>query len=435
VDVLTFDLSKKGGAFKPLNAVNNGPCHKRHANDQWLTNLADYKAARIPYARNHDASFCDAYGSEHTVDISAMFPNFDADPTLPENYDFPVTDEYTAVTLEAGTKTFYRLGQKIEHYIKKYHTLPPKDFHKWAVICEHVIRHYTEGWANGFYYDMPYWEIWNEPELDADDSQNKRCWGGTQAQFFDFYEIVAKHLKGCFPHLKIGGPAIAHGMDWADAFLAEMRKRGVKIDFFSWHIYCTTTARMQERASIVRGLLDKHGYTETESILNEWNYVRGWGEDFVYSIERIIDEKGAAFTAACMAEAQPSSIDMLMYYDARPCAFNGLFDIYTYRPLKGYYPFFWYGHFYDCEAEIRAENKLADIYPLCGVDKDGKVTAMIAYYTEQDDTAKEKTFTVDFGRDGDFEVYLTDHDHTAARIDPSLTLTLKPGSVVFIKEK
>ena len=44
----------------------------------------------------------------------------------------------------------------------------PKDFKKWAVICEHIIRHYTEGWADGFFYDMPYWEIWNEPDLDSD---------------------------------------------------------------------------------------------------------------------------------------------------------------------------------------------------------------------------------------------------------------------------
>ncbi len=136
-----------------------------------------------------------------------------------------------------------------------------------------------------------------------------------------------------------------------------------------------------------------------------------------------------------MAAAQPSSIDMLMYYDARPSAFNGLFDFYTYRPLKGYYPFYWYGHFYDCEKEILAENPFPDIYPLCGVDTDGKVTAMISYYTEQDDVAKDKTFTIDFGRDGNFDVWLVDKDHTAEPIAPSLTLTLKPCSVVFIREK
>ena len=45
----------------------------------------------------------------------------------------------------AGTKVFYRLSHRIEHEVKKYGTLPPKDFKKWAVICEHIIRHYTEG--------------------------------------------------------------------------------------------------------------------------------------------------------------------------------------------------------------------------------------------------------------------------------------------------
>ena len=94
MNTLTFDLTKKAGVFKPMNAVNNGPCHKRHANDQARSNLATYKAARIPFARNHDASFCGSYGSEHTVDISAIFPNFDADPYDPASYDFPVTDEY-----------------------------------------------------------------------------------------------------------------------------------------------------------------------------------------------------------------------------------------------------------------------------------------------------------------------------------------------------
>ncbi len=148
--IVKFDLSKNAGNFKPMNAVNNGPVHKRHATDQNRSNLADYKAARIPYARNRDASFCASCGGEHSVDITAIFPDFDADPYLESSYDFACTDEYILVTLDAGTETFYRLGQKIEHYIKKFGTIPPKDFNKWAVICEHVIRHYNEGWANGF---------------------------------------------------------------------------------------------------------------------------------------------------------------------------------------------------------------------------------------------------------------------------------------------
>ena len=259
MQTIKFNTQQTFGKFKLLNATNGGPCHKRHATDQYRSNFKEYKAARIPYSRNHDSNACGVYGGPYAHDISAIFPNFDADENDPNNYDFACTDESILATLEAGTKTFFRLGQTIEHQIKKHNILPPKDFYKWARICEHIIRHYTEGWADGFTHDMPYWEIWNEPDLDDDESKNKRTWGGTKTQFFDFYEIVAKHLKSCFPHLKIGGPALAHNHQWAEEFLTEMQKRNVPIDFFSWHVYSLDTAWIIRKSYIIREMLDKYG--------------------------------------------------------------------------------------------------------------------------------------------------------------------------------
>ena len=437
METLKFDLSKNAGAFKMMNATNGGPWYKRHADDQFRSNYEDYKAARMPYSRNHDSGVNGVYGGPYSHDITNIFPNFDADETNPESYDFACTDEAILCCLEAGTKTFFRLGQTIEHQIKKHGTIPPKDFNKWARICEHIIRHYTEGWSDGFYHDMPYWEIWNEPDLDPDDATNKRCWGGTKAQFFDLYEITAKHLKKCFPHLKIGGPAVAGSKyDWVDEFLGEMKKRGVEIDFFSWHVYGTTPEKLIDRSEKYHELLVKHGYENTESILNEWNYVRGWREDFVYSLETIHGIKGAAFTMACISEAQKSTIDMLMYYDTRPSGFNGAFDFYTYRKLKGYYPFYWYGMFYDMDHEVRCENQPESIYTLAGVDKSGKVLATVTYYTEEDDVAKDKEVSVDFGKDGEYEIYLLDEEHDAELIPTTkeLKFTMKPCSCILIKE-
>ncbi len=436
METLKFDLSKKAGAFKMMNCVNNGPVHRRHTDSQKRSNFKAYMEARIPYARNHDAAFFATYGAEHTVDINAVFPDFDADPTLPESYDFTITDEYTLVTLDAGTKTFYRLGQKIEHQIKKYGTIPPKDFNKWAVICEHIIRHFTEGWADGMTLDMPYWEIWNEPDLDEDDCTNKRTWGGTKAQFFDLYEITAKHLKACFPHLKIGGPALAWREDWAEDFLCEMQKRNVEIDFFSWHIYTVEPCYMMERANNIRRMLDKYGYEHAESICNEWNYVKDWGDGFVDTIRNIIGIKGAAFTMACMTSCQHGPVDMLMYYDARPCTFNGLFDFYTLGTRKGYYPFLWYGKLYDMEAEVLCENNIPGIYTLCGVDKEGKTTSVITYYTDTENAA-DSNFEVDFGRNGEYEIYLVDEEHNGELVKTTadLTFTMKPNSFIMIKEK
>ena len=144
MEKLSFDLSKPLVPFKILNATNGGPWCNRHVNDQIRSNFEEYKAARIPYARNHDANACGIYGGPFAHDISAIFPDFEKDVTDPASYDFACTDEAIHTWLDAGTKTFFRLGQTIEHQIKKHDTLPPKDFHKWASVCEHIIRHYTE---------------------------------------------------------------------------------------------------------------------------------------------------------------------------------------------------------------------------------------------------------------------------------------------------
>ncbi|MBO5229857.1 MAG: hypothetical protein J6B52_00395, partial [Clostridia bacterium] len=336
MEILKFDLNSPGNKFKILNATNGGPWHRRHANDQFRSNFTDYKSARIPYSRNHDSAVCGIYGGPYSHDITCIFPDFDADPYDPASYDFACTDESILVCLDAGTETFFRLGQTIEHQIKKHGTVPPDDFKKWALICEHIIRHYNEGWADGYKLNIKYWEIWNEADLDPDDSLNKRTWGGTKAEFFDLFEITAKHLKECFPDLKTGGPALAHNEEWAEDFLQEMQKRNVPLDFFSWHIYCTEPVHMAQKAERIKVLLNKYGYENSESILNEWNYVKGWEEEFVYTLKAIHGIKGASFTLACMCTSQRSPIDMLMYYDTRPSVFNGVFDFYTYEKLKGY---------------------------------------------------------------------------------------------------
>lgn len=41
--------------------------------------------------------------------------------------------------------------------------IPPRDHDQWADICIHIIRHYNEGWANGFHLNLDYWHIWEEP--------------------------------------------------------------------------------------------------------------------------------------------------------------------------------------------------------------------------------------------------------------------------------
>ncbi len=437
METLHINLTKTYGEFKRLNATNGGPWHKRGVATQFRSNLEEYKAARIPYSRNHDVGYLPIYGGPYSHDISCIFPNFDADPYNPASYDFACTDEDILVCLEANTKTFYRLGQTIEHQVKKHGTIPPKDFKKWAVICEHIIRHYTEGWAEGFHHDMDYWEIWNEPDLDTEDSVNRRTWGGTYAQFFDFYETAAKHLKSCFPHLKFGGPALAFRDEFAEEFLKTMKERNVPLDFFSWHIYLNEPINLKIRANKMRGFLDKYGYEDAESICNEWNYIKNWTDKYIYSIEQEHSLKGAAVIMSCMSVAQKNPLDMLMYYDTRPSIMNGVFDFYTARPMKGYYALYWYGMFYDMAAEVRAENQIDNIYELSGIDENGKTLSVITYYSDNDESPN-KNVTVDYGKqDAEYEIYMVDEEHNGELIKTTseLTFDMPIHSMILIKEK
>ena len=181
--------------IKPMNCVNNFPSI-RNAYDQ------QFKDLEIPYSRLHDTVAL----NPHLVDVDSIFPNFDADENDENSYDFAFTDYIIKKLINLGTKPFYRLGSSIEtlHWIKTYHIYPPKDYLKWAKICEHIIAHYNEGWANGFHYGIEYWEIWNEPEQYIDIEKNQ-MWKGTYDEFLKFYEVSSNHLKNRFPNIKIGG--------------------------------------------------------------------------------------------------------------------------------------------------------------------------------------------------------------------------------------
>ena len=419
-------------AFKPLHATNGGPWTSRPTQPWARSNFLEYEAARIPYSRNHDSNLAghNIYGSPYVHDIHVLFPDFDADENDPASYDFACTDANVKTCLDAGCETFFRLGESIEHQVKKHGTIPPKDFQKWARICEHVIRHYTEGWADGLYLNIQYWEIWNEPDL------GKNLWDGTKEQFFEMFEIAAKHLKRCFPHLKIGGPALAKKLDWAEDFLSYIRERGVPLNFFSWHIYCTDPLRMTDRAERIRALLDLYGYQNAESICNEWNYLRNWGEQFIYSIDAIRGIKGASFVTACICEAQKAPVDMLMYYDTRPGVLCGIFDYYTCKPQKPYYPFYWYGTLFYRNGTDVAVDPIENLYTLCRRSEDGSLVAMITHYSENDD-AEPLSFTVQGLKKTTYEVYILDAEHNGDLlcVTDDLSFTLPVHACLLIKER
>ncbi|NLB55561.1 MAG: hypothetical protein GX811_07325, partial [Lentisphaerae bacterium] len=337
---IKIDFTKINGTIKPLHGVNNSPM-------TYGAPLPELKAAGIPYSRLHDTA--GAFGGTHFVDIPNIFPNFDADPEDPASYDFAFTDAYIKGLVESGIEVFYRLGTTIENNfkVKAYNIFPPKDFLKWAKICAGVIRHYNEGWADGFHYDIKYWEIWNEPE-------NPPMWTGTREEFYEFYRVSANYLKEQFPKLKIGGYAgcgfyAINRKDMNDFYKSfvpyftdflkfiKNPETSAPLDFFSWHLYTTDPHEIVLHANYVDEQLREHGFEETESIFNEWNYV-DWYDPNIWDAMK--EMPGASFVAAAFCLMQNSPIDKAMYYDALPTRrYCGLYYFPNFKVTKTYYSF------------------------------------------------------------------------------------------------
>ncbi len=379
---IKIDFSKTIGAIKPLHAVGQPP----------FTGGTNYKMfhylteAGIPYSRLHDVG--GAFGGNRFVDVPNIFRDFEADPLNPENYDFTFTDLLITALINAGVKPFYRLGVTIENdcKIKAYRIHPPKDFKKWAVICEMIIRHYNEGWANGFYYDIEYWEIWNEPENKLDPHKNM-MWTGTREQYFELYETASKHIKKRFPSLKVGGygatgfysycidnpsPDAKNMLTFFDDFLKYIKEHNCPLDFFSWHSY-GGVIQTKNIAKYVSDTLDKAGFINLEINLNEWNPLGDGKEDLRGKA------KHSAYIAGEMLALQNTKTSMAMFYDARfgVSIYGALFNPFTAKPFPAYYSFLAFNELYIRKNQVKTDCDIEGIFAV-GAKDDNSGCVVIA---------------------------------------------------------
>jgi xylan 1,4-beta-xylosidase len=318
------DASKVTGTLRSLQGVNGAPApgfHKpiRFAFGGWnvpeeYDATAGYHAARIDLVRTHDsygpgdvdAHFPDAPGAliDGHRTLLSIFPNPDADPKDPKSYNFEPTDRLLASIKGVGAEVIFRIGRSEGSNVD-----PPKDFDRYAEVVKHIVLHYNKGWANGFRYNIKYWEVWNEPDL------GRLFWGGDAPQFFQLYEKIAKAVKQADRRALVGGPAISRPNDtdnpWLDDFLKFVKARKLPLDFYSWHWYATDSNDPQDVIRIahdVRARLDRHGFKKTLSMLNEWNY--GLIDPPPPDLQR------AGFLTSALIYMQDSPVDISAIYRA-----------------------------------------------------------------------------------------------------------------------
>lgn len=365
--VFWVDFTAPAGEIKPVNGINNGPKSGYLGEGRWtLDATAIYQDLGIPYVRTHDAEY--PYGGEAFIDIHCIFPDWSKDPDDPSAYSFSGTDEYLAAIVESGAEVFFRLGESIdpvgteqdpigEGYQEGQYIDPPSDDQKWAEVCEHIVRHYNEGWNNGFSYGIRYWEIWNEPS-------SERQWDGSMEEYCELYRVTARWLKEKHPDLLVGGCGMASvSEESVSEFLQALTADGKQtpLDFFSWHVYTDSMGSFSSRARMVRDTLDAYGYQDTISCLDEWNYLAGWDQEgMMETFETISSIRGGAFTAASLLTIQNSPVDMAMYYDGQfvsdPIRWCGLYDAQA-QPMPGYFAFFFFQKLRSCGSQVQVVPK------------------------------------------------------------------------------
>lgn len=446
---IRVDFDQVQAKIKPMHAVGQPP-FTGGFNRLDFSPMQILKDAHIPFSRLHDVG--GAFGGNRYVDIPNLFRDFDADENDPASYDFTFTDELIKAMVHYGVSPYFRLGVTIENQcnIKAYRIHPPKDYAKWARICEHVVRHYNEGWADGFYFSIRYWEIWNEPENRPDPKFNE-MWTGTAEQYYELYDVTARHLKACFgDKIKVGGyaacgfygifadpekyglsvprrteeryasPKEEYRLSFLFGFLDYVKKHSSPIDFFSWHTYGGIDIIPTE-ADFLEKVLMEYGLDHVETHLNEWNlsHNRKINRDTSYASANVM---------AIMLAMQHKKTDMLMYYDSRYVAlgaYAGFYDVTTYEPSCIYYAFRAFGDLYALGSEVACHGASEGVYALAAAN--GEKQALLLSNVGEDTE-------IETALSSNFHILLLDREHflTETDWDPE-RFTLPKNTVVMIR--
>ena len=376
---------------------------------QTAQDLADVKAMGYKYARTHDWALVNS--NQRCCDYFHIFPLMHLDAKDPRNYCFGPTDYLLKRTREeAGLDIFFRLGTSIEHSGSKTHfnSLIPEDFDKVAEVFAATVRHYNRGWANGYNWNIRYWEIWNEPEgiqnmwTPSEGASGKDGgWTSDQrnacrAKFVKFFVTVLKRLKDEFgDEIKVGGPALCgYNTVWLNDILTACRDAGVAPDFISWHGYARDPMQYSREASLGRKLCDSYGFPKCELILNEWHY---FGENYSWGdMQRCSDPavkariwegpdshngiRSSCFTLAALANLQRSEMTQAYYYGCRHTGAWG-FKNELQRKYKVFYALKLFGDI------------MKEYTTVCGSASEGSVTL----FPVRDDAGRRALLVADYG--------------------------------------
>lgn len=427
---LTVDFARPLGRLRALHGVGNGPfVAGGHSADMF----ARHREAGFPSVRLHDCH----WPNPNVVDINTIFPLFHADENDPRNYIFAPTDRYLLPIVENGAEIVYRLGVSIEH-MTQFFIHPPADFEKWARVCINILRHYNEGWADGFHYNIRQVEIWNEPNIGA-------MWQGTVEQYFELYRVAVTALKAYNPDIQVGGPVSTHiQAEFVRPFLAFCRDHALPLDILSWHCYRDDPRRVVADGAEARALLDEYGYPHAQSFITEWRpMLIGWDETRPSperpanavrdAFARNRNHEAAAYTAAVLMLLQDGAVDMTHYYCADDSPWS-MFDEYG-VPGKAYFAMKAFNELTKTPNRVAVAGPDDPAIVACAALADDNQSAGLLISNFRGDTCNLtlNLQAVPWTGDTSLEAHLLDADHELEPVAVTATLSLPPNTIWFIR--
>lgn len=183
---------------------------------------------------------------------------------------------------------------------KLWNSYPPKDISLWEEVCfeytKHLVERYGENTVSSWHC-----QCFNEPDIREfflsdipKDNWRLRC-----DEYCKMYAAFVKGVRRASKGIRLGGPALAHDLNFLDAFLSHVRENKVEINYVALHNYGTDYKLLNDgsRPIAVENQLAKYD--------NYMNVIRRNGFD---GIDIVLDEWGASAQGFFNIDECPSLI-------------------------------------------------------------------------------------------------------------------------------
>ena len=373
---ITLDSSKTLGIIRNILGMNNSPRINSEAN--LPTEKEYFKALSPARVRYHDAVYENP--GYALIDVTRIFPLFRADEKDPANYDFKPTDLYLKQVVECGTPIEFRLGETIEHAPEQFRVKPPVDIDKWANICVNIVRHYNDGWADGFHWNIQFWSIWEEP------GNVPRLFTGDYDVYLKLFVTTFKKIKAAFPNVKVGGTNDALPFSFPkkriEKSLQYFADEGVRPDFLAYTAYARTPDEYVNDVETVQRIMDEFGYgSETELNLSEFHYAPSPWNLQGYNASEMHDHVSAAFATTTLIRFLDTRLSYAFHY-AWQLSCWGLFDKYL-KPYPLYYGLKYFTEMSKCAKRLSLDvsGELPhDVCLLAGTLENGNAKLLVSCF-------------------------------------------------------